>query len=193
MSDPIIHGHLHLSVVTNGSAAGSVIKTSVQTTDLITGVIYIARETVASNSIGPDYAADLLVPAGALGTLPVQAFAIGPGNVYYDSDPVDVVLASPGNPEDLAVTPTLVQMVRVGETRQISIAALYPDLLWRDVTGDQEVVYSSSAPEVASVSSSGLVVARGSGSARISIGYGGLLAYITVYVDTRGRRRAVSH
>jgi len=193
LNDPIIHGHLHLNLVTTGSGAGSVIKTSVQTADEVTSVIYIAHDTVATSSVGPDYAAELTVPAGALGTLSVQAFAIGPGKTYYDSDRVDVALASPGMPQELTVTPTRVQMARVGETRQISIAAMYPDSVWRDVTGNQQAMYASSAPEVASVSAAGLVVARGVGSARVSIGYGGLLVYITVYVDTADRRRAVSH
>jgi PKD repeat protein len=193
IADPIKHGSLHLKVVGGRSVAGSAIKASVEIADEITSVIYVSPGTVASSRVGPDFAADLIVPAEALGTMSVQAFAIGPENTYYDSERVDIVLSSPGTPLDLAVAPKLVQMAQVGEFRQISITALYPDSVWRDVTGRLDAVYATSAPEVVSVTPTGLLVATGPGLARVSITYGGLNAFIPVYVDLAGKRRAVSH
>jgi hypothetical protein len=165
----------------------------VRTTEAVTKVIYVARGTAVSSSVGPDFAATLTAPDEALATLSVQAFAVGPENTYYDSDGADVALASPGAPQDVTVAPQLVQMTQIGEVRQISISALYPDSLWRVVTGSPDAVYATSASEVVSVTPNGVLVARGPGSARVSITYGGLHAYIPVYVELAGKRRAVTH
>ncbi|HWE38472.1 MAG TPA: DUF1553 domain-containing protein [Isosphaeraceae bacterium] len=86
----------------------------------------------------------------------------------------------------LEVLPPAVELAREGHSQQLLVIAHYPDGTTRDVTAD--AVYSSSVPDVATVTSSGLVTAARRGEAAILVRYEGAFGSenLTVMGDRSG-------
>ncbi|HEV3168367.1 MAG TPA: DUF1553 domain-containing protein, partial [Isosphaeraceae bacterium] len=80
----------------------------------------------------------------------------------------------------LQVFPNVTDLDREGQTQQLLVLALYPDGSTRDVTLD--AVFSSSVPDVATVSATGLVTSVRRGEASILIRYEGVFGVDNVSV-----------
>ncbi len=86
----------------------------------------------------------------------------------------------------ISVYPPSVDLAREGNTQQILAIAHYDDGTTRDVTGD--AIFSSSVPDVATITESGLVTAQRRGEAAILVKYEGAFGVdnVTVMGDRTG-------
>ena len=86
----------------------------------------------------------------------------------------------------LEVFPPTIEVAREGMTQQVMVLARYPDGTTRDVSRD--AVYTSSVPDVATVTASGLVTSQRRGEAAILVRYEGAYGVdnVTVMGDRTG-------
>ncbi len=86
----------------------------------------------------------------------------------------------------LEVFPPTIDLAREGQSQQMLVLAHYPDGASRDVTGD--AVFTSSIPDVATVTASGLVTSVRRGEASILVRYEGVYGVdnVTVMGDRSG-------
>jgi hypothetical protein len=97
--------------------------------------------------------------------------------------PVIVLGATTQVPSSLAVSPAVLSLDVVGQTRQLTVTATYPNNSNRNVTAASAGTnYTTSNPAIASVSPGGLVMAVASGTVVIQATNDGASAIITVSV-----------
>ena len=142
------------------------------------------------NRSDPDQSLMLLKPTTAV---PHEGgHVMEPGSPQYDilrdwiAQGVPSDTGSTARASNLEVFPPVIDLAKVGQSQQMLVLAKYPDGTTRDVTSD--VVYTSSVPDVATVTPSGLVKAVRRGEASILVRYEGVYGVdnVTVMGDRDG-------
>jgi uncharacterized protein (TIGR03437 family) len=153
--------------------------------NLVEGALFsIGRLLHSIDGSGP-FSFSFRVPSGRAGRLDISAgtFGRGPDN-YEASTYVTVIPASP--PLSLKAAPNNLHLENIGESFQIRVTGQFPDATQIDLTSsDAGTRYSlqSGANSVVSVSSDGLVEARGAGQGTILISNSGKTTALTVTVS----------
>jgi hypothetical protein len=130
----------------------------------------------------PPYSFTLTVPSN-IGLRPYRLFATGVtsagDDVYSPAILIDV--ERDDTPTNLDVGGTVLEM-KVGETTSLWVDAWFADESRHGITQSTEINYQSSAPEIVTVTSEGVIHAAGPGAATITITYRGLSSQVSVIV-----------
>ncbi len=142
------------------------------------------------NRSAPDQSLMLLKPTASV---PHEGgFVLDPNSSYYGvlrdwiAQGVQSDVGKTSRVASLEVYPPTIELADAGDVQQILVIAHYPDGTTADVT--REAVYSSSVPDTATVSNSGVVAAARRGEAAVLIRYEGVFGVdnITVMGDRTG-------
>src|SRR6185436_13223458 len=89
-------------------------------------------------------------------------------------------------PVSLTLNASLSTLTVVGSTSQLSALAVYPGAITRDVTAGSGTTYFTSNPVIATVTDTGRVTARGTGTALLSALHEGALGMTRITISTTG-------
>src|SRR6185436_5746612 len=92
-------------------------------------------------------------------------------------------------PVSLTLNASLSTLTVVGSTSQLSALAVYPGAITRDVTAGSGTTYFTSNPVIATVTDTGRVTARGTGTALLSALHEGALGMTRITISTTGEDR----
>jgi hypothetical protein len=142
------------------------------------------------NRSAPDQSLMLLKPTTAV---PHEGgFILDPESSHYAvlrdwiAQGVQTDVGKTARADRLEVLPPVIDLAKEGQSQQILVLAHYPDGKTRDVTSD--AVYTSSVPDVATVTPAGLVTSVRRGEASILVRYEGVYGVdnVTVMGDRTG-------
>lgn len=175
----------------NGSsvAAGGTVTVTVATAGdgVPSALVLVGSESSLLVEGGPPYSVSFPVPAKALGTMTLKAYAIYPLGGLAISPPITLNVTSTAQLVSLEVLGGDAVIPNVGDTRQLTVLGLYSDGVLRDVSSPARgTLYSrSSLTTVATVSAAGVITASGLGVATIIVRNGTKITSIDVTVKNR--------
>lgn len=154
----------------------------------IDSVLFVSEGNAIIDDTTP-FEATITIPSAFIGDYPVIAY--GKNSItgeFYTSN--ELILHVTPNAQLLSISflETELFMTTIGETEQLTVLGHYSDGITRDLTDLGVVVFQSSVPAVASVSSTGLVTANSLGATAIIAQYQGLEYSITARVVTENLR-----
>lgn len=119
----------------------------------------------------PAQASVLIPTTSPLRTLALTAFGVGPDGALVRSTPVLLVVERPDAPVEIGTESASMIFEAPGGELPILVWATFADGSTLDATESTRVSYSSSSPNVATVSNTGVVSALTAGAAEIAIEY----------------------
>lgn len=145
--------------------------------------VFVAGPGVAIiDDVGP-FVVDLTVPSTHIGAFPVNAIARQADGTYIGSNTVTVTVTTPATLTSLAATPGQLLLTAINGTALMEVTGQYSDNVTRSLTRSGLLTFASSDTTVATVSSAGVVTARGIGYAAISAATGGRTVSISAIVN----------
>lgn len=167
-------GALSISSPANGSnvAAGSTVNFVV---DDPTGTL--TRAAIVGPGVfevdeAPPFSISVVIPPDAIGPITLYALGANAADEYFTSPPLTLNVTTTATLQSVRIVPQNVVFTNLGESMQVNVLGTYSNGQVRDITRLPGLIYQSSIPSIASVSSSGLVtpLARGTSTLIARIG-----------------------
>ncbi len=159
-------------------SAGQTINVTVSVTNgpvLAVQVFGQGMGTTALKSAAP-FTFTLTAPSNVIGLQNVFAIgALGQGDAVF-SPTIAVDIEPTSAPTSIVFNQSLATLGYVGDQRRVWVSATFADGSTQDVSNSTNLTYSSSAPAVTSIDSTGLMTCQGIGGATITATYGKLTA-----------------
>lgn len=148
-------------------APGESVRVVVQASS--TRVMLVGPETSLTDDAAP-FEFDLLIPAGAVGSFPIQAFGASDTGTFAESNTVTLSVRGP-RLQSMQMVPREMMILAPGSTQSLSVLGTYSDGVTRDITEPSAgTTYIARGEGVVSVSPAGVVTA-------LSLGVGSVIAW----------------
>ena len=145
------------------------------------GVTIIASQIGVASLTQPPYNASFTLPQNFNGAN-LQAFCLTSSNTLVQSAVVSVAGPATTPYTNLTANPTVLTLSRLGDQMPLAVYSTDQSGVQVTITRNSQVSYSSDNPNIANVSSVGLITAAGSGSTIIRVRSGSVTSNVGVTI-----------
>jgi pimeloyl-ACP methyl ester carboxylesterase len=142
-------------------------------------VLFVGQETAGIDQ-DPPFEMDLTIPDEAIGALSVSAVGSNSSGDYFTANTIALQVEPTASLESIEILPSEGILFGPGASEQLLVIGDYADGVQRDIT--PSTTYQSADPDIATVSSSGVVTAVAPGLTTIVATNGGVQDSITTTV-----------
>lgn len=145
--------------------------------------VLITARGVAVRDLQSPFSVDLVVPPDTVGDFTLVALGANKNGDYFTGDPVALTVTPTAQLQSLEIVPSEVVLPRVGKSIQLTVVGHYGDSVDRNLSRPNlGTTYLTTDPDIATVSTIGVVTAVGPGTTTVIAQNGDVQDSITVRV-----------